>query len=195
MIAQFCKSKVLGAVILFAFLGALNVHAAAAAPAVGDRSKDEVVAYSTFSLVEESLTDEAMREDHAEQRSSTSSDPCKTFTYGVNGLTSTGAAVYTFEQIVGWCYNGSSISYHEYSYRPTINNPFYYYDGVSSESHQPGPGNSFWRDIVTARFVGNLAGYPLVTYSPYISMTVNANGTYNGSGTNGQQHIASTTRP
>lgn len=188
MFAQRNRLAALGLIIMLVFLGATTTSTSANGTTYLNKGSDadKVVAFSTYSKVEEGLTNPAMKSRHDAEASIQASDPCKTFTYGVNGLTMTGSAAYTLEETVGWCYNGTSVTYHDYSRRYSIPNPFYYFGGYTSEIHQPDSKKTFYRDKVVANFVGNIVGYPLMNYSAYVDIFVRADGTYSGSGNNGQ---------
>lgn len=188
MFARRKRIAALGLFVMLILVGATATSTSARGVVGGSKGSeaDKVVAFSTYSKVEEGLTDPAMRNDYSSRASTMASDPCKTFTFGVNGLTMAGSRAYTLEETVGWCYNGTYITYHDVSWRQSISNPFYYFGGLTSEIHQPGNNGTFYRDKITGNFVGNIVGYPLMSYSAYVDIIVRGNGTYSGSGHNGQ---------
>lgn len=100
----------------FMIMGAGGI--ASAAP-TQDTSDPQHVTYETFFKIEDGLTDASMRRNHengSTEQQAAQADSCLTYTLGVNGKAHTGIVIYKFGETVGWCYNGSSVTYHEYNY-------------------------------------------------------------------------------
>lgn len=112
------------------------------------------------------------------------SEPCLTYTYGVNGRSSTGTMTYSWAEEVGWCYNGRQITYASVIYRHQ-NGVGWSYLGIDNKSEQ-------WsgdRSLFQARSVGTF-GLTCVGYNggcsfyryPYVSVVVYGDGTFSGWG-------------
>jgi hypothetical protein len=113
---------------------------------------------------------------------SAAANDCKTFTFGVNATTGDGIWEYTFIQDVGWCYNGSSVTFHSVNYRENTGIGWFF-RSVTSQSHQASAGNTLWQDQATALYELCLPAVGCIRSGhPWISTIVRGNGTASGSG-------------
>lgn len=113
-----------------------------------------------------------------------SSDPCLNYTYGVNIRNANHNKFGSFAQNVGWCYNGTQVTTHQYSYR-IEDSLLVRYDGVISEKHAPGHGDTYYEDNATVKFSVSALGQELLVVYPYVNIVVRGDGTYSGSGGGG----------
>lgn len=113
-----------------------------------------------------------------------SGDPCMTYTFGVNGRSSTGTLTYSWAQEVGWCYNGSQVTYASVIYRHQTNLGWSYL-GIDTRSEQWSSDRSLFQARSVGKFgltcVGYSGGCSFYRY-PYVSVVVYGNGTYSGWG-------------
>lgn len=142
-------------------------------------SHPEKITHQSFSKIEQGLTNEHMRGHRSTQQTS-SNENCLTYTHGVNGKSDVGILIYRFGHIIGWCYNGSKVTYHEHIYIIEAYN-VWKFKQITSESHEASAGNEFWRDIGTAEFAGGVVGVDFQSCYPSVSAQVNGDGTHSGS--------------
>ena len=113
---------------------------------------------------------------------SLTADPCLTYTYGVNGRSSTGTMTYSWAEEVGWCYNGSRVTYASTAYLPRAGFGWTYL-GIDNKTERWASDGSFFQ----ARSVGSfgltcISGGCSFYRFPYVSVVVYSNGTYSGAG-------------
>ncbi|MEM8535366.1 MAG: hypothetical protein AAGF95_31315 [Chloroflexota bacterium] len=171
-------------IFLFTLVVSLNggIVTATSQENVNDQVPKDIV-IEPFSVIEQGLTDDDMRlnyEQLTEDLPSINEDSCRTYTRGINGKADVGFHIFTFGQRVGWCYDGTKVTFHEYEY--IIEELLVWrYKGITSESHEANSDETFWRDNATAQFTGELVGVPVQSCFPSIYITVNGDGTYSGS--------------
>lgn len=117
-------------------------------------------------------------------RAAIAPDPCKTFTYGVNARSVTGTMLYSWAEVVGWCYNGTEVTYTTVSYQPKTS-AGWSYEGISGEAiKQYGSKKTFFQARATGKFSYGCMGPAGCMWSryPWVNIVVYANSTYSGSG-------------
>lgn len=139
------------------------------------------ITHARFSTLAYGLTDAHMQRHYTQRVDEYSAqvESCLTYTLGVNGKADSGIHLYKFGQIVGWCYDGSRVTYHEYRYIIEAYN-LWSFERFTSEVHQAYPSMTFWRDLATAQFTGSVVGVKLQSCYPTVSIQVNGDGSYWG---------------
>ncbi|GAB4190150.1 MAG: hypothetical protein OHK0022_02740 [Roseiflexaceae bacterium] len=179
------RSIIRAGILLVVLLAALAGSPANALPArVGPVSSAAVpLRFEHFSYITRDRTrfhSQALRSYAA-----LASEPCLTYTYGVNGRTYSGTMAYSWAEEVGWCYNGSRVTYASVSYRPKTS-AGWSYGGIDSKSEQYAADQSFFQVRSVAKFgygciLPNGGGCAFDRY-PAVNIVVRGDGTYSGSG-------------
>lgn len=175
--------RIVGALVLALFVNVAGT-ALAASPQPGHTIPPESlpVKFERFSHITQGLAPE-LQNAQAAQVSITST--CMTFTYGVNARSLTGTMLYSWAESVGWCYNGTQVTYHSVAYTPRVAAGWSYL-GIDNSFAQDGPNNSFFQARATGKFgyaciLPQLSGCAYTRY-PWVNITVYGNGQYQGSG-------------
>lgn len=189
MLRSFRVSLGLFAVMLCAVFNVMGVSLVQAAPLGKTPTTPPQIITKPFSKLEQGLTDPRMQQERASSTKGTvttlTSDPCLTYTYGVNGTTLSGTLAYSWAEKVGWCYNGTKVTYYSVQYIPQTS-AGWSYAGIDSKTEKLSSDSSFFQANSTAKFgyaciLPNGGGCAYYRF-PWVNVVVYGNGTYGGSG-------------